>query len=107
VSQIYDAIGRTYLATRRADPRIATHIHAAIGAGTVANIGAGSGSYEPAATVVAVEPSQVMIAQRAVGSAPVVQAAAERLPLRTGSVDVAMASLTIHHWTDVEAGSPR
>jgi SAM-dependent methyltransferase len=105
VSKSYDEIGRTYVTTRRADPRIACRIHAAIGdVAAVANVGAGAGSYEPAATVVAVEPSQVMIAQRSAGCAPVVRASAERLPLRSGSLDAAMASLTIHHWTDLEAG---
>ncbi|GAA1275268.1 hypothetical protein GCM10009609_42910 [Pseudonocardia aurantiaca] len=29
---------------------------------------------------------------------------AEALPLRDGSVDAALAVLTVHHWTDVEAG---
>ncbi|WP_082969628.1 class I SAM-dependent methyltransferase [Mycobacterium kyorinense] len=71
---------------------------------TVANIGAGTGSYEPSNTVVAVEPSRVMIAQRPVGAAPVIQAVAERLPLRTDAVDAALAILTVHHWSDVAAG---
>jgi SAM-dependent methyltransferase len=70
----------------------------------VANIGAGTGSYEPAQTVVAVEPSRVMIAQRPARAAPVVQAAAECLPIHTDAVDAAMAVLTVHHWTDVAAG---
>ena len=41
---------------------------------TIANIGAGTGSYEPSNTVVAVEPSTVMIRQRRDGVAPVVAA---------------------------------
>jgi SAM-dependent methyltransferase len=105
MAAVYDQIGRTYLATRRADDRIAAKIDAALdGAGSIANIGAGTGSYEPTATVVAVEPSQVMIAQRPAGSAPVVQAAAERLPLQDDCVDAAMALMTVHHWSDLEAG---
>ena len=71
---------------------------------TVANIGAGAGSYEPARTVVAVEPSRVMIAQRPPGSAPVVQAVAERLPIRPNAVDAALAVLTVHHWGDLVRG---
>jgi SAM-dependent methyltransferase len=103
--QIYDAIGRSYVATRRADPGIGAQIRRALGdADSVANIGAGSGSYEPAQTVVAVEPSQVMIDQRPVGSAAAVRAAAERLPLREDCVDAAMALMTIHHWLDAAAG---
>ena len=68
------------------------------------NVGAGAGAYEPAQTVLAVEPSQVMIDQRPADAAPAVRASAERLPIDDGAVDAAMAVLTIHHWSDVEAG---
>jgi SAM-dependent methyltransferase len=71
---------------------------------TVANIGAGTGSYEPPNTVVAVEPSKVMISQRSDGAAPVVRAVAEHLPICADAVDAALAVLTIHHWSDVDAG---
>jgi SAM-dependent methyltransferase len=77
---------------------------ALLGATTVANIGAGTGSYEPSSTVVAVEPSRVMIAQRPSGSAPAVQATAEQLPIRTNAVDAALALLTVHHWSDLDRG---
>jgi len=71
----------------------------------VVNVGAGTGSYEPVdRDVTAVEPSEVMIAQRAPGSAPAVQAVAEDLPFADDSFDAAMAIITIHHWTDVDAG---
>lgn len=101
----YDRTGATYSLTRRADPRIAAVIHEALGdAASVANIGAGTGSYEPPRTVVAVEPSRVMIRQRPAAAAPVVQAAAEALPIATGAVDAAMAVLTVHHWADLAAG---
>ncbi len=71
---------------------------------SVANIGGGTGSYEPPQTVLAVEPSRVMINQRHPLAAPAVQAAAEHLPIRTDAVDAALAVLTVHHWTDVAAG---
>jgi SAM-dependent methyltransferase len=101
----YDQIGRNYRTTRRADPRIAAQVAAALaGMTSVVNVGAGTGSYEPAATVVAVEPSSIMIAQRPDGSGPCVRGTAEALSLRDGSVDAALAVLTVHHWTDVEAG---
>jgi SAM-dependent methyltransferase len=54
--------------------------------------------------VVAVEPSLGMIAQRPATAAPVVRAAAERLPFADGSFEAALASLTVHHWTDAAAG---
>ena len=102
---VYDRIGHSYRTTRRPDPRIAAQVTAALaGMTSVVNVGAGAGSYEPAETIVAVEPSSVMIAQRPEGAATCVRATAEALPLSDGSVDAALAVLTIHHWTDVEAG---
>lgn len=104
-SELYDAIGQTYAATRVPDPRIGAQIHAALGeVGSVVNVGAGAGAYEPRETVLAVEPSAVMIAQRPAGSAPAVQASAEALPLADDAVDAALALLTVHHWRDLEAG---
>jgi SAM-dependent methyltransferase len=102
----YDRLGRTYAARRVTDARIAAVIDRALGdARSVVNVGAGTGSYEPAGReVVAVEPSAVMIAQRPPGSAPAVQASAEALPLDDGSVDAAMAIFTDHHWSDRAAG---
>lgn len=101
----YDRIGATYRSTRRPDPRIADQIHAAVSTmGTVLNVGAGAGSYEPPHTVAAVEPSMVMIAQRPPGAAPCVRGVAEALPLRDKCIDATMAVLTVHHWTDLPAG---
>ena len=103
---LYDRIGRGYAGYRRPDPRIASRIEEALGsARSVVNVGAGTGSYEPAdRTVVAVEPSGEMVRQRAETAAPAVRGAAERLPLRGRSVDAALAVLTIHHWTDWRRG---
>ncbi|MFF7976108.1 methyltransferase domain-containing protein [Streptomyces sp. NPDC007905] len=67
-------------------------------------MGAGTGSYEPPHTVLAVEPSRVMAAQRPPGAAPAVRAVAERLPLRDDAADAVLAVLTVHHWTDLAAG---
>lgn len=102
----YDQIGRGYREVRRPDPRIAAHLEAAIGdARSVLNVGAGTGSYEPDdREVTAVEPSEVMIAQRPAGSAPVLQARAEALPFGDDSFDAAMAIITVHHWDDPPAG---
>lgn len=102
----YDAIGKGYAHRRRADPRIASSIEAALGdARSVVNVGAGAGSYEPTDRIVqAVEPSEVMIRQRPADAAPCLQASAESLPFETGSFDAAMAVLTIHHWSDWRAG---
>ncbi|HEX7132321.1 MAG TPA: methyltransferase domain-containing protein [Iamia sp.] len=102
---VYDRIGVGYAEERRPDPRWAAAIDAAVGPATsVASTGAGTGSYEPAATVVAVEPSGVMITQRAPGAAPSVRGVAERLPLGDGAVDVALVVLSLHHWSSWRAG---
>ena len=103
---LYDRIGRTYAQFRRPDRRIAAAIDAVLGdAASVVNIGAGTGSYEPSGrTVLAVEPSAVMVGQRPAGAAPCVRGRAEALPLAAASVDAALAVLTLHHWTDLERG---
>lgn len=103
----YDSIGQGYARTRREDPRFRALLHAALGdARTVVNVGAGTGSYEPRDRhVVAIEPSDVMAAQRPPELAPALRAWADRLPLRDRSVDAALAVLTVHHWDEgQEAG---
>lgn len=96
----YERHGRTYAEHRRADPRIAARIHAALGgARTVVNVGAGPGSYEPRdRRVLAVEPSATMRAQRPPDAAPAIAARAEALPFDDDAFDAAMACITIHHW---------
>ncbi len=103
---LYDSIGTRYNAHRRPDPRIAGAIHEELGeAVRIVNLGAGAGSYEPKdRELIAVEPSGTMISQRPPGSAPVVQARAESLPFRDDAFDVAMALLSIHHWSDIGSG---
>ena len=102
----YDAIGASYVRTRRTEPRIAAKLNAALGAAkTVVNVGAGTGNYEPDdRVVVAVEPSPTMIAQRPRGAAPVVRAFAEALPFVDNSFDASLAIFTVHHWPDPARG---
>jgi SAM-dependent methyltransferase len=102
----YDVIGRSYASARREDPRIAGQIHRALGAaGSIVNVGAGTGNYEPAdRDVVAVEPSMRMIGQRMGRPGAAVQGVAEALPFADGAFDVALAIITLHHWTDPVAG---
>lgn len=103
---LYNTIGHGYANFRQPDPRLAAAIDHALGdAASVANIGAGAGSYEPRnRQVVAVEPSDVMIRQRAPDAARCVQGSAGALPLEDASVDAAMAILSAHHWPDLERG---
>jgi hypothetical protein len=102
----YEANGSGYAVRRRPDPRIAALVHAALGdARTVINVGAGAGSYEPTDRhVVAVEPSAAMRAQRPLHLAPALDATAERLPFDDDSFDAAMATITIHQWSDLDGG---
>ena len=96
----YDRIGHGYSRFRREDPEIVRRIDAALGpARSIVNVGAGAGSYEPRdRRVLAVEPSKVMAAQRPPDAAPLVRGVAQALPLADGSVDAAIAVLSVHHW---------
>lgn len=102
----YDTIGIGYRRRRQTDPRWMAAVETALnGARSVLNVGAGTGSYEPPnRLVLAVEPSLEMQRQRAPGSAPVICATAEDLPLGSGSFDAAMAVQTVHHWADWRRG---
>lgn len=103
---VYDSIGQDYIAHRQTDPRWAALIHQELGdARRVLNVGSGTGSYEPAScSVLAVEPSAVMVAQRGPGAAPAVRGSATALPVTTDSFDAVLAILTVHHWGDWRAG---
>jgi SAM-dependent methyltransferase len=102
----YETIGATYARSRRTEPRIAAQIVAALGdANPVLNVGAGTGSYEPTdRRVIGVEPSAVMISQRAPDAAPVVRGVAEALPFPDASFGAVLGVLTVHHWTDRARG---
>ena len=105
----YDARGvpgAGYAARRRTDPRIEALVHRALGpARSVVNVGAGAGSYEPSdRPVIAIEPSATMRAQRPPERAVAIAASAEHLPLETGSVEAAMAMVTVHQWSGLESG---
>ena len=56
------------------------------------------------APVTALEPSAEMISQRPPDAGKAFQGVAEALPFPDQSFDAAMAVLTVHHWTDLEAG---
>lgn len=102
----YDRLGLTYSEVRRAEPRFEAAIWRALGdARTVLNVGAGTGSYEPPdVEVCALEPSEVMIAQRPPGAAPAVRGRVEALPFEDRRFDATMGVFTMQHWDDVERG---
>lgn len=102
----YHDLAASYARRRRPDPRIAARICQALGpAGTVLNVGAGTGSYEPTdRVVVPVEPSAAMRHHRPTGGIPAIDATAEALPFDDASFDAAMAILTVHQWRDLDQG---
>lgn len=105
-AEVYDEIGRDYASLRRPDRRWAARIHDVLeGHHCLVNVGAGAGSYEPRfLSVVGVEPSMTMLRQRSSSAAPVVCSAAEQLPFPDSEFDVALAVLTVHHWSDPVRG---
>jgi SAM-dependent methyltransferase len=96
----------THPGALQADPRIAQLIHAALGdARSVVNVGPGTGAYEPRdREVIAVEPSEQMIAQRPPDAAPAIKGYAESLPPGVEGVDAGMACMALHHWSDWRVG---
>ena len=81
--------------------------------GTVLDIGCGTGrllrkaaQLWPAAGLVGVDPSQGMIdvARRLMVQATFHTASAESLPLADASVDMAVTTMSFHHWKDQGAG---
>jgi len=102
----YGTIGDGYAAYRRPDPRLLDAILEAFGGvRRILNVGAGAGSYEPTdREVTAVEPSAAMRAQRPSSLPQAIDGTAEALPFADRSFDAALASFTVHQWTDLEAG---
>lgn len=104
---IYDNIGKGYANTRKSDSRIVEamlDILKASEISTIADIGAGTGSYAYALAnhdynVIAIEPSKMMLSQ-AISHPNIdwINAYAESLPLSDCSVDAVIIMLAIHHF---------
>ncbi len=101
----YSTLAVDYANVRRPDPRVGAQLAAALGdARTVLNVGAGTGSYEPADRhVVAVEPAAEMRARRGPELPPAIAATAAALPFDDDAFDAALAVFTVHHWPDLDA----
>ena len=102
----YGIAGIDYAIYRQPEPFIAARVRDALGTGQrVLNVGAGAGSYEPTdRQVTAVEPSATMRAQRPAHLSQAIDAVAEHLPFADGAFDAAMATYTVHQWSDLDRG---
>jgi SAM-dependent methyltransferase len=104
---LYDTIGKNYAQTRKSDPRIAEKLFEILSSSevsTVADIGAGTGSYALALAnygyhVLAIEPSAIMRNQAISHSAiEWIDGSADLLPLPDRAVEAAIIMLAFHHF---------
>ena len=107
---LYNSIGGNYNKTRRADERIVEVITRLLNLpenAVIADIGAGSGNYTSAISargyqVRAVEPSEAM--RRQAVPSPQIEwfpGVADQIPLADASVDGVIATMAIHHFSDL------
>jgi ubiquinone/menaquinone biosynthesis C-methylase UbiE len=111
---LYDSIGIDYNRTRTADPFLAERLFSLASPrkdSSSLDVGCGTGNYTVALasrgySFCGVEPSETMIEQARRKSDSVVwtQATAEELPFEKESFGASLATLTIHHWKNLEKG---
>jgi SAM-dependent methyltransferase len=108
----YDLLAADYAANRRVHPAILAKLLAAAGslhAGTVVDIGCGTGNYAAAlqetagALVLGVEPSYGMLAYAQARDISVCQGRAEAIPLATATAGLLFSVDVIHHMRAVPA----
>lgn len=110
----YDEIGIDYNLTRRADPYLLSRFHHYLNPkseGLYLDIGCGTGNYTIALAIqgirfIGIDPSSEMLDKAKERNDQIgwKMGKVENLPLDNESVDGIMASLTMHHWTDLEQG---
>ena len=108
----YDTIGVGYNNTRKADPYLADRLFHFLEPKKdklYLDIGCGTGNYtialaEKGVNFIGVEPSNEMITKAKERSNKIIWIAgvAEQLPFDANTFDGVMATLTIHHWTDLK-----
>lgn len=111
---IYDKIGISYNATRRADPYIASRIRHLLlpqPGNNYLDVGCGTGNYlqvlsEPGITFYGIDPSETMlsVARERNPGVNFLNAKAESIPFADNYFAGAIAMFTIHHWDDQFAG---
>ena len=107
----YDKIGATYNLTRKADKYLTERIFYLLSPkkdGLYLDIGCGTGDYTHAlfrkgVDFIGIDPSMEMLEQAKIKNPNIdwKLGTAEDTGLKNNSVDGIMASLTIHHWTDL------
>ncbi|MCB9251203.1 MAG: class I SAM-dependent methyltransferase [Flavobacteriales bacterium] len=111
----YDKIGLTYDSTRKADPYLCERMFELIGSGHTdahyLDIGCGTGNYTEALAqkglrFTGMDPSVKMLEKARSKASHVkwLQGNAESIPANDQSFDGVLASLTLHHWFDLEKG---
>ena len=108
---IYNKIGKGYNTTRKADPYITERLYALLNLqqGNIMDIGCGTGNYtiklsEKGLSMTGIDPSNQMLDEACKKSANIqwISGYAEHIPLPDNSMDGAIATLTVHHWQNVE-----
>ncbi len=110
----YDLIGKEYNATRRADPYLFSrmlHHLAPSSHGKYLDIGCGTGNYtkefdKKGIQFIGVDPSSEMLEKADDGNNNIhwMQGSAENIDAPSESFEGAVASLTMHHWTNLHQG---
>ena len=114
MNPVYDTIGANYNLTRRADPYIAGRLLYFLDPqknGRYLDVGCGTGNYTIALAnaglhLFGIEPSLEMLndARRRHAGIFWLQESAEQINIDDESFAGAIATLTIHHWTDIQQG---
>ena len=109
---LYNLIGQDYNATRKSDPHICKRLITLLSPekrGFYIDIGCGTGNYTIALSKAGFEftgldPSETMLAtaRHKASSKNWLLGTAEKIPVPDGQFDGAIATLTIHHWTDIK-----
>ena len=110
----YDKIGLGYNTTRQADPYLLKRIYSLlspVSSGRYLDIGCGTGNYtiplsERGLNFTGVDPSEVMLNEAKSKSRKVewISGTVEDIPFADNTFDGAIATLTVHHWNNMEQG---